>query len=164
MIPTRRGAFLTVAGLVAFMWLGSAIGTALTGVSDLPPPTSVGVAGEAVPVATPEAVRSLPPRATPSPRAARSRTTPKAVAPFRANSLNWTALARCESSNNPRAVSPSGRYRGAFQADATFWARYGGLEFAPRADLASYAEQIVVAQRGYAVQGRGAWPTCGRLL
>jgi hypothetical protein len=45
--------------------------------------------------------------------------------------------------------------------DLTFWRNYGGLRYAPRPDLATKAEQIVVAERGLAVQGVNAWPTCG---
>ena len=78
--------------------------------------------------------------------------------------LNWHALALCESSDNPRAVDPSGTYFGLFQADAPFWRRYGGLAFAKRPDRATPAEQLVVAERGYEVQGRAAWPYCGRFL
>lgn len=76
----------------------------------------------------------------------------------------WDKLAQCEATGNWRAVSPGGRYRGGIQADAIFWARYGGLEFAPRADLASRAQQIIVAERGLAVQGWIAWPVCSRVI
>lgn len=78
--------------------------------------------------------------------------------------LNWTALAQCESNGDPRAVSASGKYRGAFQADADFWRTYDGLRFASRPDLATYAEQLEVAQAGYAARGRAPWPVCGRRL
>ncbi|NED03365.1 transglycosylase family protein, partial [Streptomyces sp. SID6648] len=37
------------------------------------------------------------------------------------------------------------------------WAAAGGLEYAPRADLASRAEQIAVAERLARMQGMGAW-------
>lgn len=80
------------------------------------------------------------------------------------DSLNWRALALCESSGNPRAVSHGGRYRGAFQMTAGFWRTYGGLRFAARPDLATYAEQLVVAKHGYAARGRAPWPTCGSRL
>src|SRR6478735_6357521 len=38
----------------------------------------------------------------------------------------------------------------------------GGRAYAPRADLASKAEQIAVAQKVLAAQGPGAWPVCSR--
>ena len=79
-------------------------------------------------------------------------------------SLNWAALAQCESSGNPRAVNPSGKYRGAFQMDAAFWRTYGGLTYAARPDLATYAQQLAVAQRGYSARGRSPWPQCGGRL
>ena len=79
-------------------------------------------------------------------------------------SLNWSALAQCESSGNPRAVNSSGKYGGAFQMDAAFWRTYGGLTYATRPDLATYAQQLAVAQRGYAARGRSPWPSCGRRL
>ena len=77
---------------------------------------------------------------------------------------DWSALARCESSGNPRAVSRTGKYRGAFQMDSSFWRTYGGRRYATRPDLATYAEQLAVAQRGYAARGRSPWPYCGRFL
>ena len=44
------------------------------------------------------------------------------------------------------------------------WAGFGGTAYAPRADLATKSEQIAVAEKVLAVQGPGAWPTCGRNL
>ena len=76
---------------------------------------------------------------------------------------DWTGVAHCDSTNNPRANTGNGYY-GLLQMDETFWRNYGGLRFAARPDLASRAEQITVAERGLAVQGVGAWPVCGRFL
>jgi hypothetical protein len=91
--------------------------------------------------------------------------------PRPAASIGWTVWDRlateCEARGwaNPWvAVSPGGRYRGGIQTDAAFWARYGGLAFAPTADRASREQQILVAQRGQAVQGWAAWPVCSRRL
>ena len=73
----------------------------------------------------------------------------------------WDRLAACEASGDwHNARNP--RYKGGLQMDSTFWARYGGLAFAPAPHLASREQQIVVAERGLAVQGPGAWPVCGR--
>ena len=41
---------------------------------------------------------------------------------------------------------------------------HGGGEYAPSAHLATKEEQIAVAERVLATQGRGAWPVCGRGL
>lgn len=40
------------------------------------------------------------------------------------------------------------------------WKGYGGLKYAPRADLATRTEQIAVAREVLAVQGWKAWPVC----
>lgn len=75
----------------------------------------------------------------------------------------WDRLAACEAGGNWHNAS-NPKYKGGIQADATFWARYGGLAFAPAPHLASREQQIVVAQRGLAVQGWGAWPVCSRVI
>lgn len=145
-VLTGCAAALTI---VAAPGLAEALGTALTGVPTVSTPAQV---GEAAPVWT-------KPR-TAMREASRSRT----AAPSPTGTLHWDRLAQCESSGNPRAVSPSGRYRGMYQADADFWRTYGGLRYAPRPDLATAAEQTIVAQRGYAARGATPWPTCGRFL
>ena len=42
--------------------------------------------------------------------------------------VNWDGLARCESTNNPRAVNPSGKYTGLFQFDDRTWHSVGGRD------------------------------------
>lgn len=76
---------------------------------------------------------------------------------------NWAGVAACESSGNWQANTGNGYY-GGLQENQGFWVNYGGLAFATRPDLASRAQQIVVAERGLAVQGAGAWPVCGAAL
>jgi hypothetical protein len=75
----------------------------------------------------------------------------------------WDRLASCESSGNWASRS-NPLYKGGLQMDPAFWARYGGLAYAPRPDLAPRAVQITVAERGLAVQGWGAWPVCSRVV
>jgi len=75
----------------------------------------------------------------------------------------WDRLAQCESSGIWSRNSGNG-YFGGVQQDMTFWRRYGGLAYAARPDLASRGAQIAVAQRGLAVQGWAAWPSCSRQL
>jgi hypothetical protein len=75
----------------------------------------------------------------------------------------WDRLAACEAGGNWHNAS-NPKYKGGIQADAAFWANYGGLAFAPRADLASREQQIVVAERGLKAQGWQAWPVCSRML
>lgn len=73
--------------------------------------------------------------------------------------LNWAALAQCESSGNPRAVS--GPYQGLFQFDQGTWASVGG---SGQPMNASPAEQQYRAQLLYQQRGRAPWPVCGRHL
>lgn len=75
----------------------------------------------------------------------------------------WDRLAQCESGGDWHSAS-NPRYKGGIQADATFWAKHGGLAFAWRADYATRAQQIIVAERGLAAQGWSAWPVCSRRL
>jgi hypothetical protein len=75
----------------------------------------------------------------------------------------WAALAGCESTGRWNANTGNGYY-GGLQQDLGFWRRYGGLAYAPRPDLATPSAQVVVAQRGQAVQGWAAWPACSRRL
>jgi hypothetical protein len=66
-------------------------------------------------------------------------------------------IAQCESGGNPRAVSPSGRYRGKYQFDMQTWHAYGG-----RGDPidASESTQDRVAIRLYKARGTKPWPNC----
>lgn len=75
--------------------------------------------------------------------------------------LNWYALARCESGNNPRAVSSGGTYRGLYQFRLSTWYSVGGT--GDPID-ASREEQTYRAKRLYLRSGRAPWPYCGRLL
>jgi nucleoid-associated protein YgaU len=76
---------------------------------------------------------------------------------------DWDAVAQCESSGN-WSINTGNGYYGGLQFSASTWAAFGGLEFAPRADLATKEQQIAVAERTLDVQGPGAWPTCGKAL
>lgn len=73
----------------------------------------------------------------------------------------WRALAACESSGNPRAVSPSGRYFGAFQFDLTTW-RELGYSGNPRDH--SFSVQLEAAKKLHARRGWQPWPVCSRRL
>jgi uncharacterized protein YabE (DUF348 family) len=76
-----------------------------------------------------------------------------------ADGLNWTALAKCESGGNPRAVNPAGYY-GLYQFSLSTWHAMGG---AGNPIDASPAEQTARAQALYARSGAGQWG-CGRHL
>ncbi|WP_099022174.1 transglycosylase family protein [Mycolicibacterium palauense] len=75
----------------------------------------------------------------------------------------WDAVARCESGGN-WAINTGNGYQGGLQFSPGTWSSHGGGEYAPAAHLASKDEQIAVAERVLATQGRGAWPVCGRGL
>ena len=85
------------------------------------------------------------------------------AAPAAAAEHDWTGVAQCESGGNWNINTGNGYY-GGLQFSSQTWLGHGGGEFAPRADLASAAQQIAVAERVLLSQGAGAWPTCGRQL
>ncbi len=66
-------------------------------------------------------------------------------------------IAQCESGGNPRAISPSGRYRGKFQFDYATWRSLGG-----RGDPAAAPEwqQDKRALKLYRMRGTAPWPNC----
>ena len=78
-----------------------------------------------------------------------------------ADSLNWPALANCESGGNPRAVSSSGTYRGLYQFSLTTWRSVGGV--GDPIDN-SAGEQTYRAKLLYNRSGAGQWPHCGSRL
>ena len=77
-----------------------------------------------------------------------------------ASSVNWTAIANCESSGDWAANTGNGFY-GGLQFTQSTWDAYGGDQYAASANLASEADQITVAEAVLAGQGIGAWPVCG---
>lgn len=73
-----------------------------------------------------------------------------------ANAAMWDRIAQCESSGN-WSINTGNGYYGGLQFATASWLAYGGADFAPRADLASRAEQITVANRYYAKAGLSPW-------
>jgi hypothetical protein len=74
-----------------------------------------------------------------------------------ADSMNWDAIAQCESGGNWAANTGNGTY-GGLQFKPATWSSNGGVG-SPAS--ASREEQIRVAENVLASQGPGAWPTCG---
>jgi resuscitation-promoting factor RpfA len=72
----------------------------------------------------------------------------------------WDKVARCESGGN-WAINTGNGYQGGLQFSPGTWRSHGGGEYAPSAHMATKEEQIAVAERVLASQGRGAWPVCG---
>lgn len=64
-----------------------------------------------------------------------------------------------ESGGQCTIADPSGTYRGKWQMDADFWSTYGGRQFAARPDLATCAQQDVVAYRGWVDRWWQPWST-----
>ncbi|MCV7247363.1 transglycosylase family protein [Mycobacterium koreense] len=77
-----------------------------------------------------------------------------------ATDSEWDRVADCESSGN-WGINTGNGYQGGLQFAPSTWSAHGGGQFAPSAHLASKDEQILVAERVLATQGRGAWPVCG---
>ncbi|WP_060878956.1 transglycosylase family protein, partial [Streptomyces scabiei] len=79
-----------------------------------------------------------------------------------ASGTTWDQVAECESGGFWSADTGNGRY-GGLQLTQANWEKYGGLEYAKTADLASRSQQIAVAEKVLADQGVGVWSTCGLL-
>lgn len=77
-----------------------------------------------------------------------------------ASSSTWDKVAKCESSGN-WSINTGNGYYGGLQFSQPTWAGFGGTRYAARADLATRAQQITIAEKVLAVQGPGAWPVCG---
>ncbi|MGW7366153.1 transglycosylase family protein [Streptomyces sp. NPDC054841] len=77
-----------------------------------------------------------------------------------ATASEWDTVAQCESGGNWSINTGNGFY-GGLQFSASTWAAYGGTAYAATADQASKAQQIEIAEKVLAGQGKGAWPNCG---
>jgi nucleoid-associated protein YgaU len=84
-----------------------------------------------------------------------------ATSPAHADSVNWDAVASCESGNN-WSINTGNGYSGGLQFSQGTWNAYGGGSYAPSAGQASRSQQIAVAEKVLQGQGIGAWPVCGK--
>ncbi|MFJ3232529.1 transglycosylase family protein [Streptomyces sp. NPDC086787] len=80
-----------------------------------------------------------------------------------ATASEWDAVAQCESGGNWSINTGNGFY-GGVQFSASTWAGYGGTKYAATADKATKSQQIEIAEKVLAGQGKGAWPVCGKGL
>ena len=78
-----------------------------------------------------------------------------------ASSVNWDAIAQCESSGNWHINTGNGYY-GGLQFSASTWKANGGGKYGSTANKATRSEQITIAERVLKSQGIGAWPVCGK--
>ncbi|MET9656293.1 transglycosylase family protein [Streptomyces sp. NPDC006510] len=76
-----------------------------------------------------------------------------------ADATTWDRVAECESGGMWSADLGNGYY-GGLQFSQETWKAYGGEAYAERADLASRAQQIAVAQKVLDDRGPQAWPSC----
>lgn len=74
-----------------------------------------------------------------------------------AQSVNWDAIAKCESGGN-WAINTGNGYYGGLQFSQATWKANGGTGMPHQA---SREEQIRVAENVLRTQGIGAWPSCG---
>src|SRR5664280_1315541 len=79
-----------------------------------------------------------------------------------ASASTWDSVAQCESSGN-WSINTGNGYYGGLQFSQSTWAASGGLQYAARADLATKAQQIAIAENTLAGQGWGAW-TCAAIV
>ena len=77
-----------------------------------------------------------------------------------ASSVNWDAVAQCESGGN-WAINTGNGFYGGLQFTESTWLAYGGGSYAKYANQASRSEQIAIAEKVLSGQGIGAWPVCG---
>lgn len=75
----------------------------------------------------------------------------------KADTVNWDAIADCETGGNWSANTGNG-FAGGLQFKPSTWSAHGGVG-SPAS--ASREEQIAVAERVLRTQGLDAWPTCG---
>jgi resuscitation-promoting factor RpfE len=152
-------------------------------VDDAPPaPADLPPAPDAPPAPAPDAPPAPPapeappappaPEAPPAPPAPEAAPAPEAPAPAsdapapeqapapvkRAYTVNWDAIAACESGGN-WGISTGNGYSGGLQFTPSTWRANGG---SGSANGASRDEQIRVAENVLHSQGIGAWPVCGR--
>ena len=77
-----------------------------------------------------------------------------------ATASEWDRVAQCESGGN-WSINTGNGYYGGLQFSASTWAAYGGTAYAATANQASKSQQIAIAEKVLAGQGKGAWPSCG---
>ncbi|MEU0074469.1 transglycosylase family protein [Streptomyces sp. NPDC006332] len=118
-----------------------------------PKPTELALAAAALLILAPGAAYAAPPPPFPGP--------PQRRVPYECakDQWPWGCVAQCESGGRWHVNTGNGFY-GGLQFWQPTWKEYGGLKYAPRADLATRAEQIAVARKVLAVQGWNAWPAC----
>ncbi len=83
---------------------------------------------------------------------------PSPVTNYTSGSI-WDKIAACESGGN-WSINTGNGYYGGLQFTQATWAGAGGLAYAPRADLATPAQQIAIASK----LALSNWPVCSQGL
>ena len=82
--------------------------------------------------------------------------------------IQWGGRRYGEATGNSGAVSPTGKYRGAYQFSVETWDWIAGLYYEHLIGLdpaeARAVDQDRMARGLYDLRGRGQWPVCGRYL
>ena len=126
---------------------------------DAPAPAPVGFDPNVPPPPAPDAPAPAPVGFDAPPPPAPDAPPADAPAPVhRAFSVNWDAIAQCESGGNWGITTGNG-YSGGLQFTPSTWRANGG---SGSPNGASRDEQIRVAENVLHSQGIGAWPVCGR--
>ncbi|OBH50701.1 transglycosylase family protein [Mycobacterium sp. E2479] len=125
-----------------------------------PTAPAAGPAPDAPPPPAPDAPPPPAPDAPPPPAPDAPPPGPDVPPPpaHRAYSVNWDAIAQCESGGN-WGISTGNGFSGGLQFTPSTWRANGGSG-SPAG--ASREEQIRVAENVLHSQGIGAWPVCGR--
>ena len=123
----------------------------------------VAVVAVVLAVLAPAEAAAAPPPPVPRPAAAPRPVSAPAPAAYECaeDQWPWGCLADCESSGRWHINTGNGFY-GGLQFWQPTWREFGGLRYAPRADLATRREQIRVAEEVLSVQGWEAWPVCAK--
>ena len=108
-------------------------------------------------------VKRVAPKPAPKPVVKKQETPKSSNAPVSGspNAAFWKKVSSCESNGN-WAINTGNGFYGGLQFTQQSWVGAGGLAYAPRADLATPAQQMAIADKLLAIQGPGAWPVCSR--
>ncbi|MEU8527849.1 MULTISPECIES: transglycosylase family protein [Streptomyces] len=107
-------------------------------------------------------VCAAPAAAAPAPAApAGAASAASSAASCRTDQWPWGCVAECESGGDWHINTGNGYY-GGLQFWQPTWEDHGGLRYARRADLATRAQQIKVAEEVLRTQGWKAWPVCSK--
>ncbi|MBC9956191.1 resuscitation-promoting factor [Yimella sp. cx-51] len=96
------------------------------------------------------------PSATASPTTSTATSTGSTAGLDTRRSAMWDRIAQCESGGN-WSINTGNGYYGGLQFAFASWVGAGGTKYAPRADLATRAQQITIANKLYDQMGLRPW-------